>query len=203
MVRFLKSYSRSLSLNSRDLSENAWIRSIKTKQLVLGLLILLFIISCGLLPTETSTEILPVKVLVSDSGMYKITAKDLRNVGWDVEQINTDNLMMTHRGKSVPFFVAGEGNTLELTFFGQAIDSSYTNFNVYFLTHNVELSEEFDFFFNDRVYSHEVIKGKIENSINTTKTMIPADGYLELEHLEENHYYIPQVLKVTPGYGNL
>lgn len=80
-----------------------------------------------------------VKISIEDEGLYRITYAELVNAGFDPGLIEAHNLKLSNRGKEIPLYLAGgiDGAfdpTDELFFYGTAIDSAYTEQNVYWLS---------------------------------------------------------------------
>lgn len=73
-----------------------------------------------------------LKIMVTEAGLYEITAADLRSAGW--QTVRADALRLSLRGVSQPLWVEGSGSSLRLGFYGQKIDSRYTAENTYLLT---------------------------------------------------------------------
>jgi hypothetical protein len=75
-------------------------------------------------------------LLVSQTGIYRVSYADLLAAGLDLAGQPAKDLALTNLGIPVPILVSGEdafGPGSSLEFFGQAIDTLYTNSNVYTL----------------------------------------------------------------------
>ena len=78
------------------------------------------------------------KVTVSSTGLHALAAEDLaaalgRSVSWARRQIEHGRFLLTHRGQRVATLQAADSDSL--FFYGQAIDSIYTDENVYWIRH--------------------------------------------------------------------
>lgn len=92
------------------------------------------------------------KFFVNRDGVYRVTAKELQDIGIQIEAINTKNLKLYSQGAEIPIYVDDKGdgslNTSTkdyIEFFGEQYrpkdrginndirTSTYTKFNVYFL----------------------------------------------------------------------
>jgi glycosidase len=81
-------------------------------------------------------EMLSLNLKVRQTGLYRVTYEMLRDAGLDLGGLPAGNLLLTNRGKQVPMYVAGAdsfgpGGFIE--FYGQALDTLYTDANVYIL----------------------------------------------------------------------
>lgn len=73
------------------------------------------------------------KILVSDDGMYEITATDLERAGLGWSHVDPAQLRLFYHGQLRPLWVQGRAEKLVLRFYGQATQSRYARDNVYFL----------------------------------------------------------------------
>ncbi|MFQ5858924.1 MAG: C25 family cysteine peptidase, partial [Anaerolineae bacterium] len=73
------------------------------------------------------------KILVSQDGMYELTAADLEVAGLGWGGVDPTQLRLSHRGRQQPLWIQGQGETLVLRFYGQASESRYARDNVYWL----------------------------------------------------------------------
>ncbi|MEM7350489.1 MAG: C25 family cysteine peptidase [Acidobacteriota bacterium] len=76
------------------------------------------------------------KITVRSTGLHALPAEDIaaalgRSVAWARRQIDRGRLLLTHRGQRVATLPAADANSL--FFYGEAIDSIYTDENVYWL----------------------------------------------------------------------
>jgi len=79
-----------------------------------------------------------VKLRVEDSGLYRVTYDDLLAVAPDLVQGDPRQLELSNRASPVPILFSGEADGTfdpgdSFLFYGQAIDSDYTRYNVYWL----------------------------------------------------------------------
>ncbi|MEO0102390.1 MAG: C25 family cysteine peptidase [candidate division WOR-3 bacterium] len=92
-----------------------------------------------------------VKIKIDSTGIYKITGADLKGIGVNLSGLNPKTLKIYHIGKflsntfypdtmvELPIYVAGEEDLKFdekdfILFYGQRLNSLYTNFNCYWLT---------------------------------------------------------------------
>ena len=73
---------------------------------------------------------------IRQSGLYCLGYQDLMDAGVDLTGVPTGELALNNRGQAIPFTVGGppvvgEGTVIE--FYGEAIDTLYTDNNVYYL----------------------------------------------------------------------
>lgn len=128
------------------------------------------------------------RVLVEDEGMYKLTYADLLANDVPVDSgLSTSTFQLFYRGSEVPLDVLDRnGNGIlesndALVFFGQAVASKYTRYNVYWLTHGQAT-------------------GLRMVSRDATPTGLPTPDYhVARYHAERNAYYIPK----APGGDDL
>jgi uncharacterized repeat protein (TIGR01451 family) len=79
-----------------------------------------------------------VKLHVEDSGLYRITYEELQPVAADLVAGDPRRLELSNQGVTVPILFDGEGDGTfdpgdSFLFYGQAIPSDYTRYNVYWL----------------------------------------------------------------------
>jgi hypothetical protein len=74
-----------------------------------------------------------VKIGVEADGLYRLTAADLQPTGFDLAAADLTRLRLSNRGRPVPLRVVGQGRNRAIEFFGTAIDTRYTDTNVYWL----------------------------------------------------------------------
>jgi len=76
------------------------------------------------------------KLLVNADGWYRVTAADLKNAGANLACTGATHCAPTlFRGtRAIPARVRGTGDSLTFEFYGQASDSPYSNFSVYWVT---------------------------------------------------------------------
>ena len=100
----------------------------------------LTLISCGRsqIPSVTtavysSEEPQIVKILVPNTGIYRLDSKTLRQA--DVRGVldGSTRVSLFNRGNEQPLWVEGTGEDYRLTFIGRASDSEYSKENVYWL----------------------------------------------------------------------
>ncbi|MCI0476938.1 MAG: C25 family cysteine peptidase, partial [Anaerolineales bacterium] len=75
-----------------------------------------------------------LKLLVSADGLYRVTAADLKNAGANTSQLDAATLQLFRGARPIPIRVRGAGADLAFEFYGQASDSPYSNFSVYWVT---------------------------------------------------------------------
>ncbi len=81
-------------------------------------------------------EMLSINLKVRQSGLFRITYEMLRDAGLDLSGMPANKLTLTNSGKTIPLYVAGAdpfgpGGFIE--FHGQALDTIYTDTNIYTL----------------------------------------------------------------------
>jgi hypothetical protein len=81
-----------------------------------------------------------IKLLVRATGIYRITAKDLLDAGWNQAMLDPAALALTYDGKNVPVHIEGQKDTLALTFYGRAPASRYTPYRAYWLASGAGLT---------------------------------------------------------------
>ena len=73
---------------------------------------------------------------VRQTGLYRVTYEMLKNAGLDLAGVPLWKVALTNRGQNVPIYVKGArrfGPGAYIEFYGQALDTSYTDTNVYTL----------------------------------------------------------------------
>jgi hypothetical protein len=76
----------------------------------------------------------PVNLLVRGDGIYRASYESLRAAGLDLAGVPANHILVTNRGQSVPLYLNkqgafGPGSFIE--FYGQGLDTLYTDTNVY------------------------------------------------------------------------
>lgn len=99
--------------------------------------ILLAVASLLTLTACTST-VLPInasryKFLVSADGLYRVTSASLRSAGAKLDNIDSTTLQLFHADQEIAIRVLDAGKDFSLEFYGQASNSPYSEFNVYWL----------------------------------------------------------------------
>lgn len=89
----------------------------------------------------------PVRLLVAESGVYRVSYEDILAEGMDLSGVPVRQIALTNKGRSVPFHTEsrgrfGPGDFIE--FYGQALDSLYTDSNVYVLDINSRAGKRMD-----------------------------------------------------------
>ena len=81
-----------------------------------------------------------VELLVSQTGLYRVTHADLLAFGLDITGLRLNRISLTHQGQPVPIYIGGGGTRWRassyIEFYGEALDTLYTDTNVYFLGAN-------------------------------------------------------------------
>ena len=73
---------------------------------------------------------------VRQSGLYRVTYEQLKAAGLDLKGILVTKVTLTNRGQAVPIYVKGAGRFgpgAYIEFYGQALDTLYTDVNIYTL----------------------------------------------------------------------
>ncbi len=81
---------------------------------------------------------LQVKLWVKESGLYRVSYSDLLAISPELASANPQNLELSHQGTALPMTFEGNSNNSfeageSFVFYGQAIQSEYTSYNVYWL----------------------------------------------------------------------
>lgn len=81
----------------------------------------------------------PVDLLVNKSGLYRVTYEQLAAAGFDLSRVKGEDLSLTSGGAAVPLYVGGSkffGPGSYVEFYGKALDTLYTDTNVYRLAYD-------------------------------------------------------------------
>jgi len=116
-------------------------------RIILGSLAILLLVGCAVSPSTTpipTSEPVPTeipagpptrfKLFVSTNGIYHVSASTLQKAGAEVDKLDAKTLQLFLGDKEIPIRAQGDGNNLSFDFYGQASDSMYSAFNVYWLT---------------------------------------------------------------------
>ena len=77
-----------------------------------------------------------VVVKVRETGLYRLTYEQLKAAGLDLRGVSLTKVTLSNRGQNVPVYVSGKGKFgpgVYIEFYGQALDTMYTDTNVYTL----------------------------------------------------------------------
>ena len=79
------------------------------------------------------------KISVDEDGIYQVTYADLQVAGVEVDSLDPRTFQLHNQGEEVAIYVAGEGDGSfdpgdYILFYGQKMDTKYTDVNVYWLT---------------------------------------------------------------------
>lgn len=112
-----------------------------SRRILFGGLAFLLLFGCSTPPPHESSPIFVdarsdtrFKLLVNADGWYRVTAADLKNAGANTARLDATTLQLFRGARAIPARVRGEGDALTLEFYGQASDSPYSNFSVYWVT---------------------------------------------------------------------
>jgi hypothetical protein len=75
-----------------------------------------------------------INLEVRQTGMYRVTYEMLKAAGLDLKGVPLNKIMLTNRGQVLPIFVKGLGKFgpgAYIEFYGQALDTLYTDTNIY------------------------------------------------------------------------
>ena len=143
-------------------------------------------------PRITSTR---YKIIISESGMYHITANDLTAAGVDISSIRPNTISLSNRGKQIPIYIRNyrNGQTLhnasgldadtEIIFYGQRHRGERTYFdpnsdvNVYWLSWNDGPGLRMD---------TTVLSSETNSSFDDTPTLYQPNNFLTRVHLERD-----------------
>ena len=196
MTRYIDPIINNPFLRSlRIRKDKLWYRSGTTrmKTTILCILIVLVLISCGLFTPGATGQTLPLKVLVSEDGIYTISGIDLKAVGWDNERLDPALVKMIHQGRSVPVWIEGEGSNLSLNFYGKASNNKYSSLNPYFMFYKDEQADGLAVPYDFLLEAGGDVSGDGEIVDHNRNFNNPIDSYVASLLVEENLYYSPQV----------
>ncbi len=127
------------------------------------------------------------RVLVNQPGIYQLTYQDLRDAGLPVDTLDPHTLKLFNFGKEIAITVTGEADSRldpgdVLYFYGQGVDTRYTDVNVYWLT-----------------YGHG--NGLRMNTRLSSGTAPSAVAYPRTLHQETNRFYV-STLPMSEGHDH-
>ena len=73
---------------------------------------------------------------VTQSGLYRVTYEQLKAAGLELRGVALTKVALTNQGKAIPIYVKGArafGSGAYIEFYGEALDTLYTNANIYTL----------------------------------------------------------------------
>jgi len=119
----------------------------------------------------------PIKIIVSQDGMYKLSYLALKGSGLDLSFANPQNIRLFNQGREIPIYIAGEDDEKFDTddfviFYGQANKTIYSDQNVYWMV----VGEQ-------RGLRMQTKDGQLLNSV------AKLNRYKAIEHIEANKLY--------------
>lgn len=122
-----------------------------------------------------------VKLGVDEDGVYQVTAKDLRQVGFDLLAAQPEVLSLSVGGAAVPFEWVGKGAELAIRFDGMRLGpDSYTPRNVYWLRRGAAAGQ-----------------ASSAGDLHPSPTLTPAVGVVTATvRLEQDLQYDPQAARL-------
>ena len=78
-----------------------------------------------------------INLKVNQTGMYRVTYEMLRGAGLDLRNVNSSRIALYNAGQEIPIYMKSKGKFDSgdyFEFYGQALDTIYTDTNVYTLT---------------------------------------------------------------------
>jgi len=116
-----------------------------------------------------------VKLLISQSGMYELTAADLHEASAGLSNPDPARLGLFYQGREQPVWIEGQGKSLTLRFYGQSTASLYARENVYWLEASDSPSRS------------------IEEQSSPPSPGVLMDQFMATVHAEQDLTYLPQV----------
>ena len=132
----------------------------------------------GIQPPGALTQDEPFyKVLVEEDGIYRLTSADLAAAGVPVGSVDPSTVKVYYQGAEIPIYVVDNGGLLDyLLFYGQKVNTRYTDTNVYWLTYGGAQGARMGF-----------------RSSPPSGSLPVASFYTRTAHLEEDHQYLSQI----------
>ena len=127
------------------------------------------------------------KIFVNEPGLYRLTYPDLAAAGLPVDTLDPRSLQMFEAGREIAILVQGEEDGVfdpgdSILFFGQDVDTRYTDTNIYWLT-----------------YGHA--PGRRMMARSGIADGIPLPAYQAQARYEENQIYI-STLPLAEGHDH-
>ncbi|HET9769104.1 MAG TPA: C25 family cysteine peptidase, partial [Thermoanaerobaculia bacterium] len=129
----------------------------------------------------------PVDLLVNKSGLYRVTYEQLAGAGFDLSKVKGEDLSLTSGGATVPLYVGGGrffGPGSYVEFYGKALDTLYTDTNVYRLA-----------------YDKRAPQATVDNAAPNASTPAVA-SYLETTRVERDNAYSFSAPNGDPWYDS-
>ncbi len=177
-------------------SSHSQSRSKKTAILVAGLFSLLLIVfalvylsRAGQANSDTGSSAAvagdaPVmKIVVSETGIYRLTMDDLHKAGWTGDLESPEHIRLTRQGHDRSFFLDRSPGTPAILFYGQPVAGIFSSDTVYLLQDLAAAAKQ------------EAVEDEpatpIEQPLAAPENL-PAGSYYSVQHVEENQLYLPQ-----------
>jgi len=139
---------------------------------------------------QTSSKINPdwIALHVSQEGVYRISASEMRDAGLGLESFEADSLVIWQRGHAIPFLVADQGAAV--LFYATSPASPYSAYDTYWLMRTQDRDRIIPYLQLDQSGAHvEAVTKPPEVDWPTGA----ADRVVKIILLEENSLYTPQV----------
>ncbi len=136
--------------------------------------------ACANLPSPIFTN--RYKIFVTTDGLQRVTGAELDAAGVDIEKIDATTLQLYRGDHEVAIRVQGTGKNLVLDFYGQASDSPYSAYNVYWLTWGAQPGR------------------RIGEILSPQSDSPPAISFDTLIRFASSRIYAPQVGATNPSW---
>lgn len=132
-----------------------------------------------------------LRIITREEGLYQINEKDLKEAGIPTDQVDIENIKIYHRGVEKEIWLDSRRDDWIIYFYGQALDSIYSDENVYWLI----LSDEVPKWVKSSLGVSN--KNEIDDELSTLDSInvpdLPGNNYYTEITIEENNLYKPQV----------
>ncbi len=129
-------------------------------------------------PTALEALAQGYKVAVNQDGLYQLTYADLAAAGMPVDALNPQTFQLFDNGQELAIQVTGQedgqfGPEDAVLFYGQGVDTKYTDTNIYWLTYGATMGQRMD-----------------SRDVSPTGTAPVPSSFAATTHQEENLRYV-------------
>ena len=136
-------------------------------------------------PASPAGDASPLKISVSEDGLYALDAAALRRAGWDTGALDPARLSLFGPGGEQSLLVEGRGEGLRLLFAGRVSSSPYTRENIYWLVAEQDRARI-------AAWTAELEAQPPEEQPLLPLQDLPPESYPARFRQEQNALYLPQ-----------
>lgn len=138
-----------------------------------------------------NTEYQVFRIATREEGLYQISETDLKDAGLPAHLDEVDQIKIYHRGKELDTWLETYRGEWMITFYGEALESIYSDENVYWLVLTEEVPGWVKNYHDGE--NLDAAEDEFTNIPYSNRSDLPENSYYREILLEENNLYKPQV----------